>query len=533
MIRKQTLIGILLVVALMGILPVFSLADLDLLRLAQEGTNLLKNPGFEGLTCAPDSDPGWCNDNWSNDSNHDGSFHDNIFTPQGWTTWWRKGGQYGQPEVKTIPNVHPFTGELPRIRSGNYAVQYFNFYELQDGGLYQVVKDLEPGATVQFSIYAHGYSCDNNDKPGYSCSDPWNQWFQVGIEPNGVKDPFSPSIIWSKDQLAPDHYTLIGPVTAKVGESGKVCVYARVQTKWGFRHQDAYWDDASLVMTAPGTPSTATPLPAPPTATPGPSPTPRPTPTPRPDGATVHIVEAGDTLFGIALMYDVPLERLRELNAGSIGDNDLLSIGQALVISLPTVPPTATPLPAPPTPEETEETESAPASPTPEGASICVRAYHDRNGDTFQDETSEELLPNVEFTIADASGVVGRYTSDGISEPYCFTGLPPGSYRVIQSPPPGYAPSGMAEQNVALAEGTSFDFRFGCVRGGAAANPAVDSGETAEPTPTNDVNSTPDSEGESTFSRVLATVARIAGVLVLLLAAGIAVLFVLNMRRRY
>jgi LysM repeat protein len=526
MIKKHTWIGMLLVFVLVGMSPVFSLADRDLSRLAQEGTNLLKNPGFEGLVCAPDSEPGWCNDNWSNNSNHDGSFHDNIFTPQGWTTWWRKGGQYGQPEVKTIPNVHPFTGELPRIRSGNYAVQYFNFYELQDGGLYQVVKGLEPGATVQFSVYAHGYSCDDNEKIGYSCSDPWNQWFQVGIEPNGVKDPFSPSIIWSADQLAPDHYTLIGPVTAQVGETGKVCVYIRVQTKWGFEHQDAYWDDASLVVTAPGTPPTDTPAPLPPTATSGPSPTPRPTPTPRPDGATVHIVEAGDTLFGLALMYDVPTDQIRELNAGSIGPNDLLSIGQALVISLPSVPPTATPLPAPPTPEEAEPT---PVPPTPEGASICVRAYHDRNGDTFQDEATEELLPNVEFTVADASGVVGRYTSDGISEPYCFTRLASGSYRVIQSSPPGYAPSGLAEQNVALAEGTSFDFRFGNVRSEAVAGP----GETAEPTPANDVNSAPEDEGGSTFSRILATVAKIAGVLVLLLAAFIAVLFVLNQRRRY
>ena len=85
--------------------------------------------------CAPGSEPGWCLDNWSNTANFDGSFHDNIFTPQGWISWWRKGGDYGQPEVKTIPTVAPFTGQLPRIRSGNYAVLFFTFYRLQDTGL--------------------------------------------------------------------------------------------------------------------------------------------------------------------------------------------------------------------------------------------------------------------------------------------------------------------------------------------------------------------------------------------------------------
>ncbi len=519
MLQKRILTGVLLAAVLLGTVQVFSLAAPDLSWPAQEGTNLLKNPGFEGITCRPGSEPGWCLDNWTHDV-HDGTFHDNIFTPQGWITWWRKGGDYGQPEVKTIPNVAPFTGELPRIRSGNYALMLFNFYRLQDTGVYQVVTGLEPGATVQFSAHGHGWSCNSDEHLGYSCGDPWNQWFNVGIEPNGVADPFSPTIIWSADQLVPDHYTLIGPVTAQVGEGGSVCVFLRSQTKWGFKYQDAYWDDTSLVVTAPGTPPTNTPPPPPPTATPGPSPTPRATPTPRPDGATVHIVEEGDTLFGIALMYGVDTDQIRELNAGSLGPNDLISIGQALVISLPSETPTPTPLPAPPTPEPTSATEEVAG-----GASICVLAYHDRSGDTFRDEETEELLPNAEFTVADASGVVARYTSDGINEPYCFTGLTPGAYRVIQNSPPGYEPSGPAEWAVAISEDTSWDLQFGNARSESPAAP----GETADPTPASEGNNEP--AGGSTFSSVFATVAKISGVLVLILAIGVAVIFALNRRR--
>lgn len=212
-------------------------------------TAALLNPSFEGITCHPDSPPGWCWDNWTRDT-FDGIPRDNIYTPQGWVTWWRVGSDYGQPEVKVIPNVPPFTGELPRIRSGNYATVLFTFYRNQDTGFYQVVGGLEPGATAQFSAYAHGWSCNNDDHLGYSCGDPWNQTFQVGIEPDGNEDPFSPTIVWSPEQISPDHYGLIGPITAQVGEGGRVCVFLRSKTKWAYKYQDAYWDDASLMVSS-------------------------------------------------------------------------------------------------------------------------------------------------------------------------------------------------------------------------------------------------------------------------------------------
>jgi len=285
---KRISVGVLLTAILLSATSLLSFAGPRLANPVQEGTNLVKNPGFEGLSCDAGSDPGWCNGNWTHDA-FDGSVHGNIFTPQGWVTWWREGGKFGQPEVSTIPKVDPYIGELPRIRSGNYAVKLFTFSRLQDMGLYQVVTGLEPGATVQFSAYAQGWSCDSDAHLGYSCGDPWNQRFQVGIEPNGASDPFSPNVIWSPEQLSPDTYRMIGPVTAQVGPNGSVAVFIRSQTKWALLHGDAYWDDTSLVVSSPGVPPTDTPLPPPPTATAGPPPTPRPTPTPRPDGAIVYV----------------------------------------------------------------------------------------------------------------------------------------------------------------------------------------------------------------------------------------------------
>lgn len=439
-------------------------------------------------------------------------------------------------------------------------MRFFTFWRDHDGGFYQVVEGLEPGTKVKFSAYAEGWSCDEVNENATSCGDEWSMFFRVGIEPNGAVNPFSPNMVWSAKTLSHNNYGLIGPVEAVVGESGKVVVFLRSKTKWAYKHQDAYWDDAKLVALGPSATPTNTPLPPPPTATPGPSPTPLPTPTPRPDGAIVHIVEPGDTLFGIAYTYDVPVDQLRELNAGSLGPNDLLSVGQAVVISVPENAPTPTPLPQTPTatpgvqptasPEPEGESDPGEGSEggegsggaeggnseggaggNPGGAYICVASFHDRNGDTFRDPETEELLPNTEFKIANASGVVEQYTTDGVSEPYCFNELEPGSYRVIQSAPPGYEPNGLPEQNVALAEGTGFEFQFGNVRSEEANNPS-ESDEPASPENENG-NENNGANGGSTFGRVLSTAAKVAGVLVLMLAAVIAVLFVLSRRQRY
>jgi LysM repeat protein len=504
MIRKRTMIGILLIAVLLGAVPALTMAGPDLSRSAQGGTNLLQNPGFEGVTCAAGSPEGFCDGNWGRDT-HDGSVHDNIFTPQKWVSWWRKGGDYGQPEIKTIPKVDPFIGPPARINSGNYAALLFTFYRHQDAGFYQVVTGLEPGSSVQFSAYGHGWSCDE-DGTAYSCGDPWTLAFQVGIEPNGVADPFSPSIVWSEPRPSADAYSLIGPVTAQVGAGGSVAVFLRSNSKWPVKHLDAYWDDASLVSTSPGTPPTSTPPPPPPTATPGPSPTPRPKPTPRPDGAVVHVVESGDTLFGIALQYGITLDELRALNAGSV-EGDIITPGQELVVSAPSQAPTQTPLPAPPTAEPTPMEEGPPTEEAVGGAgsaSVCVLAYHDRDANTVRDAENEELLPNAKFTLANASGVLQEYTSDGISEPYCFTGLASGAYRVSQDAPPGYASSGPAEWPAALSEDTTLELPFGNVRGESS-----EGGEGTTPTEPGEEGSsdTPPSESSSRIRAILSTAA--------------------------
>ncbi|MCJ7548967.1 MAG: FxLYD domain-containing protein [Anaerolineae bacterium] len=81
---------------------------------------------------------------------------------------------------------------------------------------------------------------------------------------------------------------------------------------------------ASSLHTGLVTPTVApeiylTPIPPTPTFTPSPAPTP-----------IIHMVESGDTLFGVALDYSVTVDGLLSYNG--LDENDYLSIGQALII---------------------------------------------------------------------------------------------------------------------------------------------------------------------------------------------------------
>ena len=66
-----------------------------------------------------------------------------------------------------------------------------------------------------------------------------------------------------------------------------------------------------------------TPIPPTPTFTPSPTPTP-----------VMHLVESGDTLFGISLEYGITLDAL--LAANGLDVDDYLRIGQGLIIPLAT-----------------------------------------------------------------------------------------------------------------------------------------------------------------------------------------------------
>lgn len=343
----------------------------------QEG-NLLVNPGFEGLSCPSGSpDQAECNAT-HNVHIQDGIIRDNIRTPEGWVTWWREDPVNGwtQPEVVIAARIDPYL-EPPRIRTGSYAMKVFGSHGAFDGGFYQVVTGLRPGATVALSVHAHTWTCeslfDGDHGPGTTCGDPWATPLTVGIEPNGVTDPWSPSIIWSGEHAHPDVYGLVGPVTVQVGAAGTVCVYLRSLGKWATRGgNDAYWDDAALVYTTEQAAPTSTPQPPTataaidpsftpsPTATAGPSPTLAPTLTPSPTStpapATSTPVPPSPT--PTATSTPVPPSPTPTATSTPVPPSPTPTVSSTPVAS-DTPAPTSTPLPTPPTP-------TAPAAPDDE-----------------------------------------------------------------------------------------------------------------------------------------------------------------------
>ncbi len=168
-----------------------------------------------------------------------------------------------------------------------------------------------------------------------------------------------------------------------------------------------------------------TPLPPTPTFTPSPSPTP-----------VIHIVESGDTLFGIALEYGVDASAVQTVN--DLDNPNALRIGQSLIIPLSPpqaaemVPipgdnlllPTPTPLPL--------ETAGVGLHPTAVGGLWCM-------GEVINDTSSPVTNMQVQVTLVDASGnpllteatlAAADYLQPGARAPFAV---------LFESPPPGVA----------------------------------------------------------------------------------------------
>lgn len=448
--------------------------------------NLLTNPGFEPP--------------------YNGS--DTTYVANGWNPWHEDSGELcnTRPEDWNFVCRPHWVEERDWngygfIRSGSsqhIGVQYMTWH----AGVFQTV-NVPPGSRVRFSAWGRAFAAMENP-PAPSWGVNWVPHMQVGIDPNGDGLWSSGAIIWSGENNTVDAWVQLS-VEATVGPNGRVSVFtsSRYRAVTPIAHMETWWEDAVLEVIAPA--ATVAPTSAPRPTNPPAPPAPRVTSTPRPDGAIVHIVQYGDTLSGIAQQYGVTVEQLIQLNAASIGAGNVIVVGQELVVSIPAAPPTTPPQPTPV------------ITPTvaPTGGSLCVLAFHDRNGDTFREPDAEEMLPNALFTVGSTGGIVGQYTTDGLSEPYCFVNLPAGTYRVNMQPPPGYVSSGSADMVIGLTGG-QLDVALGAQRG-------------EQPTATPEGSG---GAGGSLGSDLLRRGAQISGIVLLVLAIIVAVVFFLSRRRR-
>lgn len=399
-----------------------------------------------------------------------------------------------------------------RVHGGIRSQKYFSYGRMHEAGLYQQVGGITPGAVMRFSIYIQAWMCYDIDKCGVNgiVSDaPANMHLRVGIDPYGGADPFSGNIVWAPEQAAWDQWVEFAVETVAKSSTVTVFTHSRAEWDWARLDNDVYLDDASLVRvdgqgpapTQPANPTAApTAAPAQATATtgapaatatvgtPAATRTPMVTPTPHPDGAVVHTVAAGDTLSGIALQYDVPLDDLYKLN--NLTNESFIEVGQEIVIKVVAtpVPPTATQAPqATPTQTAPAPTLLPPTATAAPGGGLCLGAFEDANSNGVRDG-DEASLTNVKFVISASGGAeAANYITDGSAQSHCLTTLAPGSYLVQATLPAGYT-APFDEINVNLTAGQPVDVLVAANRNNQVA-PTAQSRPTSELAPAAAANS--------------------------------------------
>jgi hypothetical protein len=130
--------------------------------------------------------------------------------------------------------------------------------------MYQQVFNVTPGQHYRFSIWAQVWS-SSEDEPNTSVL-PANPHLQIGIDPTGNWDPGSPNIVWSPEASMSsiiDQWALLN--AEATAQNDIVTVFMRTNPDFANKHNDMYWDQASLEAVGPPEPT-----PLPPTATPGP-----------------------------------------------------------------------------------------------------------------------------------------------------------------------------------------------------------------------------------------------------------------------
>lgn len=273
--------------------------------IAQEGDNLLRDPGFEDTAMKVVSQGG-------------GSL---FAVHNAWEGWFTE-----TPRTTDWQNLVPnATGRVNGfIRSGNRSQEVSRGYATFTAAIYQTV-------TVPANAVVNGGAWVVMDIAGDNASGARSH-VRVGIDPTGGNNPLSPAVVWSANTTNPigNYRQLTVSATA---QGTQVTLFLFSTQEVPTQTNAVFWDDAHLRVTGAGTPTT--PVPGT-TATAVPPPPPSFVPFVSPqneqsDGSIRHTVQEGDTLSSIAVAYNVPMDTIRELNP-SIGQGRYLSIGDSLLI---------------------------------------------------------------------------------------------------------------------------------------------------------------------------------------------------------
>ncbi len=472
-----------------------------------QGNNLLQNSGFESgfYTFDPD-DYAWVALYATQRADCRTSDGQNLpcntaQTPTGWIPWWISQTDTDPEWKNRMPEYKPATQPFAnRLHSGNFAAQYFTFHSTHTAGLLQVV-EVPANAQVQFSIWGQAWSSVSD---GDFSDFPTTVNMRIGIDPTGGTNPYNGAIVWSDYKQPYDVYQQFSVEAQAQGTT--VTVFTISSPDEARKHNDIYWDDASLVITGQGS------APPPPTATTGATDTTDdggdtgdtgdsgttgngtaptavaqapgvgPTSTPNAEGVIYAEVQPGDSFWAIAARHGLTIDEIYELNGA--GEGDFVQPGELLIVGHADPPATATPEvieEAAVAEAEEAEAQSSPEPPTPtptpepETGEVCLVAYDDDN-QNGQRDAGESLKSSVAFSIYDGEQVLVNYVTDGNNEPYCIA-LGNGNYRITRSSQPNETLTTDGEWAISVSAGSQQDFEFGSYTGESVAVAEASAGE--------------------------------------------------------
>jgi hypothetical protein len=233
------------------------------------GPNLLTNPGMEGAyvkQCSQRNGPHWVQVPCPADYNNESSVvkqWETAQVPSGWSAWWRLPNNNPDdpnyfntfpaacPSEKrlTPPDCKPWhnpeyrdtlggpqeSGPVRKV-AGENSQKYFTFYSVHEAGLYQVVSGVKPGDRLRFSIFLEGWSNAANNPFKSDLGQRMN--LQVGIDPTGGNDPWSPNIIWTSPAESFDKFTQF--VVEAEAKNKIVSVWTKSRPDMPLQHVDVH-----------------------------------------------------------------------------------------------------------------------------------------------------------------------------------------------------------------------------------------------------------------------------------------------------
>lgn len=407
--------------------------------------------------------------------------------PDGWGVWFIPRKNTDAAGVNFDPRFEKVANLANRAKDGVSSLHQFTNNATHTGGIYRIITNVKPGSHVKFTIAGTVWS--TNDDSTASARPSSDIKLKVGLDPMGGNEgkasPLNGQVVWSADQDAKDKWVTY-TVEAEARTS-TIIVYTYATMKDPVKHNEIYWDSARIEISPPvlqgatadieksnsvGSGQLNSPAPqssertlaatgsttSTQTALPAPTPVAQASVPFTGSNGKKYTVQAGDTLFGIALDNNTTVENIRKLNNLQ---GDILSIGQVLVLEAPSAQPTPTPAPATPVPQVVAQNQPAPQPLAPGKA--CVSAYFDLNGNGKRD-TAEDYVSGVNFTLAASGILTNTYVSDGMNEPYCFDNLADGTYIASAIAPPNYNTTSPMNDSLAIKAGKNISFEIGLRR---------------------------------------------------------------------